>query len=979
MAPSAKAADEPLPKLTHARAFAAQTELHVCFRATGFRKKLGDLEAESSKAAATLIGARQQLILAAMREVLPKYGFETTARGAVSMLRAISAFSEKDLEMARTGEALKSLLGMKLSTCAAELQEADEACKVLPEAVVQPRGGAKPEAREPCVASAAVDTVEVRLRSKLTGLDVHVLVSKAATMSDVLDAAADTLGNEALRTSGRLVKLSPGGKFLMAYQGDEPLGSRRRLTFLWPVTYPRARPLHGSQVQDPLVAEHEVPAATQLGDGSGDRTEEGLGADAQPPRASSRRASAPEAECAAPEALPRTGGTPLSLSPRAAFELQLELHSAFASAAFQKRLLALLAAHGGDAQELCAERTRLVRAEQQKILPKYGLACSDEGVRSMLQLMEEVSHKDAAVATLGAHIGSLLLFPSQRLAVDMSHLSGVWAFLISSGQSALYHLQRAAGQRTFILRPGDGTPTRTGRVLTGTIEWRDDDFKYCAIIVRGGRGMVGWSTWNKPGLVPVTFTGMRTQHVLGDHDGDVASGQVAAKARVMATQKPTVRKVVVALEHCNERVCIDLPLGATVKDLRRALREFGVLRNVPMVAKRRDGMLVHLSDDDKPTKFVTLKGVLTLSFNLDCTEEDVLRVLRELNVHFESADFQSKVEAWRSASRQEPQLGAAGFRQKVELVLTEVLPKHNVISGEELAKWSAIVERFGMRFPAIAELVRKSNVLKGFCEPEDARQAQRASRSREVVSTRKPSTCYGNLSVSEITSEQALVARKAEAQALFDLLYRRIYEENRQELWGGHEVPSRAAVSRKYLEPPATTLLRCEGPSLEADGPLGAAVVFSVEVSTLTTEFTPDFALNLKLMFAQGLSEALALEDAGAEEEEEDPLEDSMTPKMLVGYVHAFAAVNGSEAAAVLVEHLYHMAEDESWDMITVHSIRLKDNLKFWERRGFHTYPTESAFRLACFQNCGVLVSKQLVEEKLPSRPGCAFLVKFTH
>jgi len=259
--------------------------------------------------------------------------------------------------------------------------------------------------------------------------------------------------------------------------------------------------------------------------------------------------------------------------------------------------------------------------------------------------------------------------------------------------------------------------------------------------------------------------------------------------------------------------------GSTLADLKQNLvRDYGIPGHAELRNCNKIGLLVKQTQNDRPRRVVMLPGVATFQTPTKVVENDMLNIVREMNKQFETSKFQQRVLSWKGGT-------TTSEKHKQEVKETEdmMCSKFGFQANEEGRKeWENMCEAF-QRFPAFAELWRQSQILVGNAAPE----LPPRSRSER--------TSDGELIIREITAGAALVNQKEEAEAVFDLLYQRIYEENRHELWKGgkvrgHKIPTRRAVARKYLEQPHTSLLHCSSLKENSLPVVGGAVIFQINV-----------------------------------------------------------------------------------------------------------------------------------------------------
>jgi len=383
-----------------------------------------------------------------------------------------------------------------------------------------------------------------------------------------------------------------------------------------------------------------------------------------------------------------------------------------------------------------------------------------------------------------------------------------------------------------------------------------------------------------------------------------------------------------------------------------------------------------MEDFVRPKRAVVLKGVPTLNRASRMLEDEMIKVMDEFNKKYAKAEFQKVVASWREGST-----SVGSFREVTREIAFEVLPKFGIAASKEgLAEWAAAARAF-MRFPTFAESWRKGQILLGTLGDKEAVRMYRMSVSREKgpAAQRESASKHGAMLVREISSYAALAREKKDADEAVDVMYKRIYEENREELWEGgnvkgHKMPSRFAVRRKYLEMPGTTVLHCTSTNEQTGSVVGGAVVFEVTADGIDLSRSPQIGEGENFIFD---TQGNTVDES--DDESQDPVDQSPSSHISVGYIDALASTPGSRAGSALLEHLNTMAASEGWDMLALHSIRVEHTLRFWEKQGFQYFGPgkDAAFRLSCLQNFGFAVPIASLERLLPPRPGCLFYAKF--
>lgn len=443
------------------------------------------------------------------------------------------------------------------------------------------------------------------------------------------------------------------------------------------------------------------------------------------------------------------------------------------------------------------------------------------------------------------------------------------------------------------------------------------------------------------------------------------------------------RVVTVGLEHTPEVAEITLPKEATVSDLKANLKKIhGIPARVRLLVHSQDGGLDNFpgADTDEPPDVVFLKGVASLN---NCPlsrnqtvllEEDMLAAARELHRLYETSEFQEQVQTWQKAKPSEAIARAKTFRSAINQTRMQVLPKFDfkVNAQGSFPEWEVAVEQF-QRFPVFADICRRNKVLLGMASPGQARKMFRASVGKvQLAKTLFDKNRCKWTEFEILTAEQALVAKRMEANEVFELLYLRIYEENRDALWRGgdiegHEMPTREAVARKFLEPPGTLLVRCTNRTHPTEPVVGGAALFPI--------FTRTSVCN-----CLGFGKGFQVKGAASPADEIENKDGAICPSLIeIGYINALAALQGSRVGFALLERVQDIAETEKWQGLALHSINIENTLNFWTKNGFRSYGAgkEEQFKFACLQTCGVVVEKANFEQQLPHRPGCVLFVKF--
>lgn len=906
-----------LPELSATQAISLQYELLEGFSEVEFQSALKALLAEHGSDSPEFRRQRAKLLLTVQSHVLPKYGFEGTFYGAIEMVQVITKWSGENDEVARIGNEINRLLGFA------------ETPPVFPEQ----------EAATP----APAEEVSVEVKHAVTPGEAQVIVPTTATMRDVKLALATKFNNVEYYKKGRIVRNQ--GRAFTALADDTVLGKRRSLLFMGPA----------------LPDEASAPAlSTML------VSEENAEEELAPP------APGPDSEHFHPPA-----GAP---QPEAALEegeVEVTIKPALEDKEGQVTLRAKTTMNILEVKQLLA--VKLGRPEVSKtarIVRKRKNA--SEGML--------VSVKDSEV--LGDKWRKRTLL---ALNCDLPPREKKPPPSLDQAEKAYFHVlpaQLAAAQDAFRYGTGswerkDITVTEIKRRLEeahqeyGRRVPPPDEFA-CAVDLRGDGQVVPLQNTDMPALM---VGGMRVQvQLLGLSEEEVSTwlNQAAGRQPATSSTRPALKKdrmINVGLQYSTEQVYVTMKDDSTVLDLKRRLtEEYGVPPRVEVLARAKDGFFITQQDAARPKRVVVLQGVATLNQPAKFMEDDMIKVMEEFNKKYAKAEFQKTVGSWR-----EGKTSVEIFRKAVKEVEREVLPKFGFEGTKEgLAEWSATSRAF-LRFPAFSEIWRKGQILLGTLGDSDATSMYRRSLDppKGAVPNRDTTSQHGALTVREIGGYAALVREKKAADEAIDIMYTRIYEENREELWEGgnvkgHKMPSRPVVRRKYLEMPGTTVLHCR-PS-DSEPAVGGAVVFEVKVDGLDLSRMPQIGEGENFIFnTEG-----ATVDESDDEENREADKDSLS-HITVGYIDALSATPGSRAGTALLEHLYTMATSEGWDLLVLHSIRVEKTLKFWEKQGFHHYGAgkEATFRLNCLQNFGFAVPIASLERMLPPRPGCLFYAKF--
>lgn len=670
------------------------------------------------------------------------------------------------------------------------------------------------------------------------------------------------------------------------------------------------------------------------------------------------------------------GGKVWFTEPRATCAL-VELDTVFSGFSFQSKLRHLLSK---DEQMAAQERRRLILGVLARILPTFGLEPDVESALALLDVIRTLCKSESSVARLEA-----LLRPAFAACGDNS----------AKGCQAAAARPAATGEVEVRIRErSDGKEAREVYVAvpkTATLS----EVLAAAALKLGDPTIQALGRFVKVGPNS-TATAYRGDEPLGARRRLLLVVNSAAKSPARSpvgspqTPKRTTRgalaspspgtwgRIIVGLEYSAERLTIDMSPGDTVSDLCRRLKETVRLpKKYVVMARAKSGVLVHLQDTDLLPRKVILKGVASLSKDVHLIDEEFTEVLDAINQELLVPEFQQKVSCWKEAlDSTELPTRLQEFRRAFQKILNPNAAAYGFENSEEgYKKWQQTMEEF-QHFPAVAEAIRKYRILAGTLTPEKALQMRVKQiggrvRDRNPLHYPRDNDRRAIYEMREIPCEYALVADRERALAAFDLMYRRIYEDNMEALWGDSDnMPTCEAVEWKYLEPAGSTLLHCS----VARSPwkvLSAAVVHPIRIM-LQSHHIKSAALPWK---ADSKAEEERNEFSSGEEDADEPPQLEMT----VGYISGLAVKEGAQAGPVLIEHLLAMAKDEGWGMLVLHCIGVERSRRFFSRQGFSPYGSskEMPFQLAMMQHCGVAVPKDVLEQQLPSRPQCLLHIKF--
>ena len=282
--------------------------------------------------------------------------------------------------------------------------------------------------------------VEVRVRHAISGAEVRVVVSSAATFGDIRKALARSVGSGEVLERGRLVRRS-GGDHFVSYKDGEPLGGKRRL----------------------LLMGADLPA--DLPGAAEDQEEEEDHADEDE-----------QADQAAGSA---------RLTTQQGRDLQRELRDAFGSADFQRELRVLRLSQPRTSRRFQQEFRRMVLAVQGQVLPRYGLEGTPKGVMQMLEAFGPLGG-DAEIQRAGPEIDRLLGLPPDPTAETVD-LSGPW--LVDVGGLAIemrwVHALDSGAVSGIVLIDGGEQPL-VGQVHGDRFEFHHSDVTASGRVAEGG-------------------------------------------------------------------------------------------------------------------------------------------------------------------------------------------------------------------------------------------------------------------------------------------------------------------------------------------------------------------------------------------------------------------------------------------------------------------------------------------------------------
>lgn len=351
------------PDLSRTDAFKLQRALLNGFSDAAFQKELQDIRKRNpdSKSAAFL-QAFSDHTFTVQKNLLLKYGFESSRQGVKEMVKQLDKWSESERDMFQTGTEINVLLGILTREQADSLLATESSQPVRqqpPQQQTQPKPAAPlPQAQQQQQASGpqpeqsqdahmqrldvgpSGTEVQVNVKHAVTGEELVVGVGSSATVQDVKDAVAMKLGQSG--HDWRMVRKI--GDSITPFSGKESLGTRRKLMITGPASL-------------------KVSSET----------------------------SAP------------------SLTRDEAFSMQKELLAGFSSSLWQKRLEEIRRNHPDHKSaayiQAFADHCLTV---QKKVLLKHGFQENHKGVREMAKLLFRWSQADPDFLDIGIQIDTIL-------------------------------------------------------------------------------------------------------------------------------------------------------------------------------------------------------------------------------------------------------------------------------------------------------------------------------------------------------------------------------------------------------------------------------------------------------------------------------------------------------------------------------------------------------------------------------------------
>jgi len=435
-APVAKASKTaPTPTLTLAQALNLQRDLLDGFRKEGVQQKLHDAFAQDRSTVKT---SRRDLAFVVQKEVLPKYGFEASRAGVVTMMGLfMSPEYQSSPDFNAQGAELNELLCLT--------PEGRPLEDILPDDAGSSTQPLEEAAHEEIATEAAMPDVDVTVKHAVTEEEALVFVPGNATIQDVKEKLGKSLERSDIPKALRVVSRSSTGGFATIANTDK-IGSRRKLLVIGVESLHTSSGLtleQGLALQQVLIKEYSKASfQRQLNDAAAKGDKElakvrlklvldvqpkvlplfGLQGDGMGMR--KMLSEFDEAKFQLSEIFQLQGdklntllkqGGPIpqrseevAMSRDGVLKLLSDLNDAYSQEEFQKRLQELLDRHSGTAAELADARQKLLLSAQSKVLKEHGFDQDGQGVNTMLQVV--ASHSDdadvvASLASAGAKLG----------------------------------------------------------------------------------------------------------------------------------------------------------------------------------------------------------------------------------------------------------------------------------------------------------------------------------------------------------------------------------------------------------------------------------------------------------------------------------------------------------------------------------------------------------------------------------------------
>lgn len=256
---------------------------------------------------------------------------------------------------------------------------------------------------------------------------------------------------------------------------------------------------------------------------------------------------------------------------------------------------------------------------------------------------------------------------------------------------------------------------------------------------------------------------------------------------------------------------------------------------------------------------------------------------------------------------------------------------------------------------------REDPVLRQLRKASKGITSQEQSASPPVESERQRRVRLNPIMVWEIDICERNAQRLA-IDAVVSLLHRRIYIDNRDELWGGRTVPSRTSMYERLLDSSARFL--CAAPRAgDSRDLVGGAVVETRLIRTINVSSTT-WAMSERIPSPEDVKGVDSYID------------------LQCAYVDCLAAHPGTHAGTALWDYIEEIAYARGWTFLVLHSIRIPNTLHFWKKRGCTLYDSSrvdhrETFNVGFYSNTACVLSLTELEEQLPRHPGCHLFVKF--